>query len=644
MPQCAGYAGPDGWTALHHACSRRCPDADVVEALIRAYPAALIEIGDKGMTPLHYACRFKAPKEVVRLLLHLYPTRGRAAVSLRDRKGRTPLFYAVQYAAPDGVIEMLLEIYPGAVLDEDRSGESPLALIWDNWTEKSEGKRTLHPFLYPEGSSLKGDSDIDLSSVLQQKLKNNTKLSIRWKMANLFLRAVFGFNHDHEHTDGTQGADKRRKWRVLHAAAAIKCHSTLFMISSALHPEQASETDNNDLRTTCSDFIESTHQTALHVAASAPANGEGGGAIVRALLDLYPNAAQVPDGIDGSLPLHRIVENERKIHWISDGIRDVYNTYPLAAQTVDKLGRLPLHRAAVLSRHIASPNTTPMEGGSIVCNLLEAYPDAASKADISGRLALHLVAEHGEVWDDEAEAILNAHPAAARARAGSELYNRLPIHMAAASPDARRSLIERLVELHPRGVAQSDRVGKLPLHLACESGKAWDKGVCAIYEAYPAAICKAEGNHRRWMALHMAAACPNSSADFIEKLTELHPAAARECDNRGRLPLHLSCSSGKSWDGGLRQIFEANPAAITSEDSSGMLPFHIAAFCYCSSSAGGETNEEARKSEEERARFVRSSNIRRRTSSPQEKVDHDAPKLEILFQLLKMAPDILRYC
>ena len=81
--------------------------------------------------------------------------------------------------------------------------------------------------------------------------------------------------------------------------------------------------------------------------------------------------------------------------------------------------------------------------------------------------------------------------------------------MAAANPDARRSLMESLVELHPRGVSQADHLGKLPLHLACEAGKFWDKGVRAIYDAV---------------------------------------------DLRGRYALHWACTSSKSWEGGLKSI------------------------------------------------------------------------------------------
>ena len=608
-PQCAQYAGPDGWTALHHACNRRCPHADVVEALIRAYPDALLQTEEKGMTPLHYACRFKAPKEAVRMLLHLYPTRGHAVVSMRDRKGRTPLYYAVRYDAPPGVVEMLLEVDPTVVLEEDRNADSPLALVWDAWAEKFEGKRTLQPFLHPEQETH--------SETLKEnlKLKSNERLLKKWDTVTLFLRAAFGFHKD-----------SSRTYRALHVTAAIKCHPSLYLLAKALYPEQASEMDDHDLYGPSQE----SHQTALHLAARSPANGEAGRTVITTLLQLYPQAAQVADGIDGSLPLHRIVENERKVHWNFDGARDLYRAYPLAARIADANGRLPLHRAAAAVAPHPGPASENADGGSIVCSLVEEYPEAASQTDKRGRLPLHVIAECAEVWDEGVEAILNAHPAAPRVRAGPELFNRLPIHMAAASPDARRSLIERLVELHPRGVSQADHLGKLPLHLACEAGKKWDKGVRAIYDAFPGAIQQAEENGRRWLPLTMAAACPNAGADLIDILAELYPEAACEVDSRGRYALHWACVTGKSWEGGLKSIFDANPEAILAEDRSGYLPFHVAAFAGCATSTPVEETRAARRASQ--------ADVQNVNEPPP---DEDAPQIEILFQLLRAEPCIL---
>jgi ankyrin repeat protein len=189
--------------------------------------------------------------------------------------------------------------------------------------------------------------------------------------------------------------------------------------------------------------------------------------VIKTLLHLYPDAVRIQDSKDGSLPLHKLVVH--KSHWIHDGIRDVYLANKDAIRTGDFQGRLPLHRAAAANQAGGGP------GGSVILQLMEECPETAAIADGSGRLALHYIAEFGETWEEEAEAVYRAHEPAIRVRAGAE--QRLPIHLAAASPDARRSMLETLVEMHPRGARQADRTGKLPLHLACESGKRWSKGI-----------------------------------------------------------------------------------------------------------------------------------------------------------------------
>ena len=91
-----------------------------------------------------YACRFTAPKEAVRLVLQLYPDQGRFGVSRPDKKGRTPLWYAVRYEYPPGVQSLLLQVNPSTVLEEDPNSETPLALVWDEFGQKMDGKRTLN--------------------------------------------------------------------------------------------------------------------------------------------------------------------------------------------------------------------------------------------------------------------------------------------------------------------------------------------------------------------------------------------------------------------------------------------------------------------------------------------------------------------
>ena len=671
-PASARYSGPDRWTALHHCCSRRCPHAYVVEALFRVYPDALLCLDEKQWTPLHHAARFKAPRDVVQLLLKDHPDMGRTAASKRCSKGRSPLFYAIRYDAPDGVVELLLEANPEAVLEPDRDGVTPLALVWDRYVTSFEGRRAIQPYVAKLHAFLENHDQQQLDGNVTI---GNSKLRGKWEKANMLLRAAFGFpvmeereesavnrqedeGEDEDEIDeweqvsvpkdapaDTAAADskrRKRKWRILHAASAVRCHATLFQLACVVHPEQAVELDENGLYYATngedSEQLRERITTALHFAAASPAHGKDGKTILTTLLAMNPSAASFVDGITGSLPLHIAVENERKIHWIYDGIVALFDANPAAIEAKDWRDRTPLHRAcsaighrpatgimvAVVPGTTVPPNdaaaadnggdgsttaataeptatavtaTTAPQGvtaaglGSIIQNLVTIYIEAASIADDSGRLPLHVIAKYGEGWTDDAESVLKANSGAAQVRAGRSrqgaAHARLPMHIAAAGPDAGPDLISRLVAAHPRGVSLPDGFGKLPLHLACESGKVWEEGVRVLYESYTRAVEEKEDNGRGWTALHMAASCPHSSHSLIEALVDIYPAATFEVDRRGQYPLHLACSSGKSWEDGIKVIFDANPEAASAPNSVGLLPFHCAALAYSVSSSGG---------------------------------------------------------
>lgn len=629
-PQAAAYAGKDGWTALHHACNRRCPRPDVVRALIAAYPSALLQEEEgKSWLPLHFACRFKAPRDVVALLLHMVPTSGQTAVRSRDAdKGRRPLYYAIRYDAPPGVAELLIGMDPSAILDEDQNEESPLALVWDSWAEKLEGKRIVHSFL-PGGFPEPEDTTPEQRAVLLRgKLENEPKLKKRWNQVNMLLRAAFGFPFedlesvaDHVVPKSEEVSDNRT-WRIVHATAAVKCHISLFLLACAFHPEQARELDEYDLREP-NQPIGPTHQTALHLAARSKASGEPGKTVIYTLLSYNREAAEMPDEIDGSLPLHHMVENPRKQDWPNHAAV-LYHFYQRAVQIPDRNGKLPLHRAAACITHQEFPEDH--EDHSVIIQLVRAYPQAASQVDNDRHLPMHHLARNARVWDEDVESVHNAHRTAVQFRAGTN--QALPLHMAAANTHSEASLLQRLVALHPRGASMETRDGKLPFHFACESGKSWEVAKI-IKDAFPQAVSTPERNARNWLPLHMASACSADTSVLISKIVELHPASANVADrDKQRFPLHLACSRGKSWLGGLQSLFDANPSALLARDVSGCLPLHICALTYCRKSNQdlGWKTKAAPKAEAEKEMNENT---------------EDTARLDIIFNLIRADPTTL---
>lgn len=582
-PEFAAYTGADGWTALHHACNRRCPRPEVVEALIEAYPEAILAEEERGWLPLHYACRFKAPKEVVKLLLHQFPEMGKIAVSRKDRMGRPPLYYAVRYDAPPGVVGHLLEVNPGAVLEEDQHDESPLALVWNTWADKLEGKKIIRSFLPGGFPEPEGVTEEERTRQLWAQLCAQPKLLKRWEKVNMLLKAAFGFPVEEEIPKDVKqysSIGSERKWRIVHATSAVKCHLSLFKLACALHPEQARELDESDLRRPSDPMLSgvSTHQTALHLAASSNAGGESGKIVIQSLLDLYRNAAHVQDAVDGSLPIHVIVENKFKQDWSNFGAL-LCHVYPRGLQIPDHHGKMPLHRSCTAITH-SKVGGEDYASTSVIMNVVRLFPQAASHLDHASCLPFHILCMHAKIWDENVESVYNAHRAAVQARTGPIFDNRLPIHLACSNSATSQSLISRLVRIHPRGASITDQQGKLPFHLCCEIGKEWDDGVGAVYEAFVSAISQAELNPRGWLPLHMVAHCENSSFNLIKKLVELNPKAASVADHEGRFPLHLACEARKKWDSGLEVLFNASPISLATADHKGLLPFHVAAIRY----------------------------------------------------------------
>jgi len=621
-PEAAAYIGADGWTALHHVCNRRCPHPKVVESLIRAYPDALLIAEEKVWLPLHYACRFKAPKDVVALLLHMHPEKGREAVSRPDRRGRSPLYYAVRYDAPSGVAGLLIKMDASAVLSEDQNADSPLALVWNSWAEKSDGKNTLEKVLMGTEDDLNPSMNfhnsinnfsinnlsfntinqssledrIQHSKLVRTRLERHSNVLQRWNKVNMLLKAAFGFplNEDWElgnsninihQEEEKKDTQEKRKWRVLHAVSAIKCHHTLFLLAFSLYPEQAFELDRNDLR-----CLHNTYQstelngnangcpsnlTALHLAASSHLGGDPGRRVMTQLLWLNPSAAKRVD-TEGSTPLHRISENKFKSNW--NFVNDIFASNTDAITKMDVNGRLPLHRASNAITYFSSnTNNIDVQSKSVICRLLREHVDAASSADHFGCMPLHLLAQNGSGWDEQAQALYDANPDAARIRTGVKLGNRLPLHLAAENTNSDFTMIHKLVEYHPRGASQADRKGLYPMHLACLSGHSWNC-VQSIHEAYPMAVQQVVRNKKGWTALHMAASSENSDSELLSELVRAYPYAAQIQDADGRYPLHVACTTDKDWQDCLLPLFKAYPNAVQCQDKFGMLPLHIVAL------------------------------------------------------------------
>jgi stage V sporulation protein K len=108
---------------LHAACSYQA-SPDILEALIRAYPAGCSHPNSTGNLPIHQACMWQIPSESLELLLHKYP----AGAAVRNQYGSLPLHMAASNQASPENIRLLIDAYPDALHLQNDDGMTPLDL------------------------------------------------------------------------------------------------------------------------------------------------------------------------------------------------------------------------------------------------------------------------------------------------------------------------------------------------------------------------------------------------------------------------------------------------------------------------------------------------------------------------------------
>lgn len=109
---------------LHSACARQ-PPAELVRALLKAYPDAAACVDDQGMYALHYAAGNQASLSVLRALIDQCP----AAVHIRDPRGMIALHYAACWGPGDclACIDLLLTPKTATARDNDGNTAQDLA-------------------------------------------------------------------------------------------------------------------------------------------------------------------------------------------------------------------------------------------------------------------------------------------------------------------------------------------------------------------------------------------------------------------------------------------------------------------------------------------------------------------------------------
>jgi len=165
---------------LHHACSSKNVSLSLIEALIEAYPEALLLEDETGKVPLIHACRRDTSLDVVKAVLT-----GKTAKQA-DKEGKCALHWACEYRSNKAKIQLLVETAPSILQHVDSYGRLPLHWECSVVSEREE-KMTVVTYLveqYPDAVSVK-DTDgrtplhmIDVSNVFELLQQTQSSLPV----------------------------------------------------------------------------------------------------------------------------------------------------------------------------------------------------------------------------------------------------------------------------------------------------------------------------------------------------------------------------------------------------------------------------------------------------------------------------------
>mmetsp|Transcript_79825 Transcript_79825/g.222080 ORF Transcript_79825/g.222080 Transcript_79825/m.222080 type:complete len:549 (+) Transcript_79825:76-1722(+) len=361
-----------GNTALHHACK-----FDPPIAVIRALGASVSASNANGLTPLHVAASHRCNARTLKALVELRP----ASLRTPSRRERTPMHYAclsfrgLDFDAFETLLEASLQEQSQTTEEEDdeyddicndevddngkkgivltwkdSTGGTPLGLLFRRYRERvksaicrlnQQDQQEDATLLQSDLGQLWGKARLIVAKLTEERLHREGSLlnteddsSLAWAVEHHLLGEC--------------------KFRIVHASVGLVgygCPPELIRLAIAMHPQQVREMDEDG-------------NLPIHIAATASSSGSAaesnanhgsGGAdddssvysltsffsssttnasphafdkVIQILLRNYPEAAYIPHGKSGRLPLVLAIRGGERT-W-EDGIQTLVTANPAA--------------------------------------------------------------------------------------------------------------------------------------------------------------------------------------------------------------------------------------------------------------------------------------------------------------------------
>ena len=411
-----------GWSPRMEGCNRivnHCGE----------FPEQAFYVAPNGRTALHEACLRGSCRHVIKALLE---ANSHGAMD-RDNHGNTPLHllfvdfstsFTVNPYEIDVVVKELLSVNPTFIAA----------------STNMEGSTALHmacaaPETMVESCSLERLLIANPSCATKENFRNQTALRLHCQRRNAstsVAHLLLQVNPNAlEVLDGEDG------WAPLHYAAA-NANLELVKFLVDYNPRAAQVRTSHGL-------------TALHLLCRQPARDSHMPA-VDVLLQADPDSVLLMDYSNQYTPLHLICRGGSMISL--EVLKRLLQTNPKAASIPDLDQYLPLHHACEIGCEVDA-----------IALLLQAYPAAAHAATRKQDTALSLACACNKSVET-VRLLIQENPAALTKRND---YGFAPLHCVCRAYQPRMGIVQSLLEACPSCVTLKTNAGETPVHLACSN-------------------------------------------------------------------------------------------------------------------------------------------------------------------------------
>ena len=263
---------------------------------------------------------------------------------------------------------------------------------------------------------------------------------------------------------------------------------------------------------------------------------------------------------EGMLPLHVACY----FHHL-EAAKLLYNAFPQGINTQDNYSRYPIHHLLVDCRYIEGDITE-------LCQFLLRHDrGAVTKADILGRLPLHLACE----YCDDLEVMKLVYNAYSEGINTPDICSQFPIHNLLVKSEGQNvtELCKFLLQHDQGAVTTPDDEGRLPLHLACDQLDDLEV-IKLVYNAYPEGINTEDVNGQ----VPLEEISSGETEDFFRNQLDYIREAqeVRIPDINGQLPLHRAVQNADVPEGTIKLMIAKNPVSALQADHQGLMPLHLA--------------------------------------------------------------------